>query len=354
MDETKGGQSERQAVRTSLRASIRIAAVLALIAVAWLAREVLLLGFFAVVLAVVFSFPVKLFARVMPRGVAVILVLLLGAGIATGLVAFAAPTLSRQLEQLSETAPRAIAKARAWLDKVQGKRAAEAKPSGAAGGAPPGGAAEMQLAATGLTAATGVVGTLTKVLLLVVLAAFLVYEPDVYRRGLRKLVPQEREGTFNEIWNRLGVELRRWVGGILISMTIMGFLAGLGLRAIGLDAWLLLGTLTFLGTFVPYLGAIASAIPGLLIALAQSPRHFLLASAVYLGVHLVEGYLIQPVVMRRAVEIKPGLLLTFQAFLGAVFGIVGIIVATPALACLQVAVDYLWVERRLGKQVHAT
>ena len=102
-------------------------------------------------------------------------------------------------------------------------------------------------------------------------------------------------------------------------------------------------------TFVPYLGAIASAVPGLLVAISQSPTHFLSALAVYVGVHFVEGHLVQPLVMRRAVEIRPALLLVGQGVAAAIFGIPGVIVATPSIVCAQTLVGYFWVERRLGK-----
>jgi len=144
--------------------------------------------------------------------------------------------------------------------------------------------------------------------------------------------------------------LRRWVGGIVISMTLMGTLTAIGLATIGIEQWLLLGVLTFLATFVPYVGAIASSVPGILAGLAQSPRHFLLAIAVYVGVHLVEGYIVEPAVMRRAVEIRPALLLFGQGVFSAVFGLMGTVVATPLIVCGQILTDYLWVERRLGKQ----
>jgi predicted PurR-regulated permease PerM len=49
------------------------------------------------------------------------------------------------------------------------------------------------------------------------------------------------------------------------------------------------------------------------------------------------------------VDIRPAFLLFWQLLMAAVFGVVGVIVATPLLACLQVAVQYLYVERRLGK-----
>ncbi len=129
----------------------------------------------------------------------------------------------------------------------------------------------------------------------------------------------------------------------------MGTLTALGLLAIGIEDWFLLGVLTFLGTFVPYVGAVASAVPGLLVALGQSPRHFALAVLVYLGVHVVEGYIVEPLVMRRAVELKPALLLFGQGLLGALFGALGFVVATPLIVAGQVLLDYLWVERRLRK-----
>jgi predicted PurR-regulated permease PerM len=49
------------------------------------------------------------------------------------------------------------------------------------------------------------------------------------------------------------------------------------------------------------------------------------------------------------VEIKPALLLTGQGALAAIFGLSGTIVATPLIVCGQTLVEYLWVERRLGK-----
>ena len=113
----------------------------------------------------------------------------------------------------------------------------------------------------------------------------------------------------------------------------------------------MLGLLTFFATFVPYVGAIAS--PGLLVAGAQDSRHLGYAFAVYGAVHIVEGYLVEPLVMKRAVKLPPALLLVWQGFFGAVFGLVGTIVATPVLVCVQTLTQHLWVERRLGKPVEA-
>ncbi|MFL5435669.1 MAG: hypothetical protein ACJ784_14275, partial [Myxococcales bacterium] len=60
-----------------IRAGIVLIALVAAIAALWLAREIVLLGFLGVLIAVVFSFPVNWISRLLPRGVAVIIVLLL-------------------------------------------------------------------------------------------------------------------------------------------------------------------------------------------------------------------------------------------------------------------------------------
>jgi predicted PurR-regulated permease PerM len=199
----------------------------------------------------------------------------------------------------------------------------------------------------------GIVSALTAAILVFVLGLFLVNEPQTYRKGLRLLVPTRFEEPFDSSYEKVGTGLRKWVGGIVVSMTIMGTLTAAGLAIAGIKGWMVLGLLTFFGTFVPYVGALASAIPGLIVGASQDTTHLLAAAGVYLGVHLVEGYLVQPLIMKRAVHLQPALLLVWQGVFGAIFGLAGTIVATPMLVCVQILTQHLWVERRLGKHAVA-
>jgi len=314
-------------------------------------HDVFLAGFFALLVAVVFSFPVDLFSKIFSRGISVILTLIGAVGLVALLAGFAYPVVTRQIGPLLQELPQGLSKAEAWLSGRMGgpvaqlpqhKQVAEhvqARVGDIVGG----------VISHAVPVAFNVTEIFIAALLLLVLAAFLVNEPNVYRLAVRQLVPREHEPVYDETWKRLGHDLRHWVGGTIVSMVIMGVFAGAGLAIIGVDGWFVLGALTFAGTFVPYLGALSSAVPGLIVALAQSPTTFLEACGVYLAVHIVEGYLVQPLVMRRAVELKPAVLLFGQACLGAVFGIMGIVVATPLMVCARALIRYLWVERRLGK-----
>jgi predicted PurR-regulated permease PerM len=327
-----------QAVPVTLRTGLVLLAFAVGLAFAWLAHDILLLGFLGLLIAVVFSFPVGWLSKIMPRGVALlILVVIILGGLAAG-VALVAPALAEQVSELRQSAPKALHDARNWIDRHGGE-----------GGAQKASDAVQKASQKALPALLAVVSGLTAAVLVFVLGLFLVAHPETYRDGLRKLVPREQEPVFDESWKRLARELRHWVGGILVSMTLMGTLTAAGLAVAGIHDWFLLGLLTFAGTFVPYVGAVASAIPGILAALAQSPQKALYAMIVYLGIHIVEGYLVQPLVMKRAVEVKPATLLIGQGTMTAIFGIAGTIVATPMLVCLKVLTDYLWVERRLRK-----
>jgi len=329
--------NDRPPVDPAFRTGARLIALLAAVAAGWLAHDVLLLIFLGVLIAVVLSFPVEWLARHMKRGLAVLIVLAVMLAAAGGAVAFGAVKIAQQADTIREEARKGLQSIREKFEQVEGEQKQQAQP--------PQGAAE--------TAAKGVIGLfsgLTALVLVVVLGLFLVNEPQTYRRGLRLLVPPRYQEAFDSAYDQAATGLRKWVGGIVVSMFIMGALTTAGLAVAGINGWFVLGLLTFFATFVPYIGAIASAIPGLLVAASQDSTHLLYAALVYLGVHIVEGYLVEPLVMKRAVKLQPALLLAWQGFFGAVFGLLGTVVATPVLVCAQILTAHLWVERRLRKQ----
>jgi predicted PurR-regulated permease PerM len=337
-------------VRHPLAIAAGTLGLVALLLGLWVIRDVLLLGFLAVLIAVVFTFPVDWLSRRLPRGLSVVLVLVAVLGGIGALGWLAVPPLATQGKHLAQTVPTAMKNARAWVARTArasqlGERPKELTrkvqehATNVAG----------DLAKQAIPAALSTVELIATAVLLLVMGAFLAHAPHAYRDALRTLVPPSFEPHFDETWRRMAQGLRHWVGGIVVSMFLMGSFTAVGLWLAGIEGWPLLAILTFLGTFVPYLGAIASAVPGLVIGLAQSPVKLFSAAGVYLAVHIVEGYIVQPLVMKRAVEIRPATLLFGQVAAGALFGVLGTVVATPMIVCLKAAVGYLWIERRLGK-----
>ncbi len=335
-----------------LRIGISLIAVVGVLALAILVHNILLLGFVGILFGVLFSYPVGFFSRWMPRGVATLLVLIFLLAVVSEFSAILAPKISEQFQSALKSLPVAVNQVGTWFHRFQ-----KTSPVGRLSQ----GAHVVEHLCDRVTqvvdaavqaavpAAKGVVELISTLVFILFVAVFLAYQPESYRKGMRRFVPPKYEQVFDETYSRLGVGLRHWLGGISIAMIMMGGFCAAGLAIAGINNWLLLGSLTFIGTFIPYLGAIASAIPGLLVALSQSPRHFAYACIVYLCVHLIEGYVVEPFIMRRAVELKPVVLLMGQAIMMTLFGVLGAVVAAPMIVCVQIALEYLYVERTIEK-----
>lgn len=311
------------------------------------ARAALFLGFAAILMASLMSFPVNLLTRWMPRGLAVVVTIVAMLALVTALIVVLVPTLSAEGERLTDHIAEAADRLQQWMQDT---------PAVTDGGK----AIESTVRdrvrewigttmAQAVPASLGLVEGLLSAVVVLVLGAFFVHRPGSYRHGLLRLVPISWEDRAAQLWDAEVHALRHWVGGMLVSMAIMGTLTGLGLWIAGIDGWPLLAVLTFFGTFVPYAGAIATAIPGLVVGLAQSPAHFFYALLVYVGVHVTEGYIVQPMIMKRAVHLQPALLLFWQALMTGAFGVIGVIGATPLLVAVQVMVQNVYIEGYLGR-----
>src|SRR5207244_833111 len=115
-----------------------------------------------------------------------------------------------------------------------------------------------------------------------------------------------------------GLHLASGGGGLVGQVVLMGMLGvttAVGLWLLGIPMALTLGLLTGVLELIPYIGAWVSAVPAALIALLLDPGHVLMVLALYLGQHILEGYLLTPLVQRRAVHVPPALTLVAQILL---------------------------------------
>jgi len=127
-------------------------------------------------------------------------------------------------------------------------------------------------------------------------------------------------------------------------MAATGVLTGLGLWLLGIPLALTLALLAAVLTFVPYVGAIVSAIPALLLGLVHSPTMVLYVAILYVIVQLVEGYLLTPLIQQETVALPPALTIASLVLFGALFGPLGLMLGTPLAAVGLVLVRMAYVE----------
>jgi predicted PurR-regulated permease PerM len=122
---------------------------------------------------------------------------------------------------------------------------------------------------------------------------------------------------------------------------VVGALCGIGLWLLGMPLVFILALVAAIANFVPYIGAIAGAVPAVLIALSMGWQQALYVALLYLGVQTFEGNVTAPLIQQRAIDLPPALTLVAQTAFGLIFGLFGVILATPITAAIIAAVQQL-------------
>lgn len=346
--------SERGSENGTFSAATRRAVVfIGLVAVAlliWRMASALVLVFVGVLIAVFLRGLARRLSERTPLSqnwalatvVTVLVVVLVGLGFLLG------PRISDQMQQIVETLPESI-------DRLE--QSVRGSPIGAylpeegeamGGGSIPFGS-DFFSRLTG--AASQVFGGLIDILLVVAAAIFFAVDADLYKRGVLLLVPNHKKERIREVMDASGQALWKWLMARLVAMVFVGVSVAVGLWIVGVPLALTLGLLAGLFDFVPIVGPLAAAVPGILLGLTDGPATAFYAALVYLGVQQLEGNLITPLAQQKATSIPPVLELFAVVAGGMLLGILGMLVATPLVVVIMVVVGMLYVQDVLGKEV---
>jgi predicted PurR-regulated permease PerM len=196
-------------------------------------------------------------------------------------------------------------------------------------------------AGVGLTAATVV--SLAAVVFISTI--YLVIRPEPWINGFVSLFPAGWRQRTREVLQALYQTVQRWFLGQLAAMTFIAVFWAISLSLIGVPFALLIGIFSGLISFIPYVGALISVVVPVLLALISDPFSAVWVIVAFIIIQQIEGNLLQPIVMSRAVDLHPALVVFAILVMGTLFGIVGVFLAVPLVAALQVLVRELWVQR---------
>ena len=192
--------------------------------------------------------------------------------------------------------------------------------------------------------ASSTVGVGGDLVVVVATSIFLAVSPGLYVSGFLRLLPPRWRPRGREVMDDLGNTLQLWFLGQLADMIVVAVLTGAGLYFLGVPLALTLALIAGLFNFVPYIGALAGAVPALAVAVAHSPQTALYVAILFAVVQTLEGNVIAPLIQKRTVDLPPALTILSQTLLGGLFGIMGLILATPLTAAATVAVRMIYVE----------
>ena len=196
--------------------------------------------------------------------------------------------------------------------------------------------------------ARGVATALASLLIVVVGGVFLAAKPKFYCNGLVSMLPSEYRHITRTCLHACGGALRSWILGQSLAMLIVGSLVAIGLSFVGVPSAGVLGLMTGMAQFVPLIGPVSMAAPGLLLAASQGWQAAMWALAVYVGVQQAEANLITPHIQSHMTSIPPALILFAILGFGLLLGPLGVMLAAPLAVVIFTFVKTLYVEAENG------
>ncbi|MDR6593369.1 AI-2E family transporter [Saccharothrix longispora] len=280
--------------------------------------------------------------RGLPPALAASVVLLVGLGVLGGVVALISTSIASGVPEIAESATKALQQARDWLS------------------GPPFNLADSkldqlidqgvdQLQSSVGTIANGLltgVGTVTSGLVTGVLALLLAFlfvkDGPRFTPWLRGVVGERAGGHLTVVLERVWTTLGDFIRTQAIVSLVDAVLIGIGLVVLGVPLAVPLAALTFLGGFIPIVGAFVAGALAVLVALVSNGlTTAIIMLVIVVVVQQLEGNVLQPVLQSRSLRLHAAVVLLAVTAGSSLYGIAGAFLAVPVVAAVSVVMRYL-------------
>ncbi|MFA6171539.1 MAG: AI-2E family transporter [Patescibacteria group bacterium] len=314
-----------------------------LIYILFLIRDILVVFFISLIFAAAIGPAVDwMQKRKIPRTLGVVFIYLALFILIGSVIYLIIPPITTQMKELSDNFPQYVEKlanGTSFLGGYQGNVVSSIK-----------GALDaikdnlQNNAGSVFSTVSNVFGSIFSFFLALVITFYMAVEDNAMKKIVRSIVPFKHQPYALNLTTRMQKKIGLWLRGQLILCLSVGVLVYIGLSILGIKYALVLALIAGITEFVPYMGPIIGAVPGVIIAFSVSPMLALIAAAFYYLVQLTENNILVPKIMQKAVGLNPivsiaVLLIGFQ-LAGIAGAILSIPVATAASVFIQDIFDH--------------
>lgn len=179
------------------------------------------------------------------------------------------------------------------------------------------------------------------IMLSLVVGIYMSFDFDNISIQFLKLIPEKHREEIKELLTNIGTEVRKTVNGTLLVALMVLVCDTVAFTAIGLESPLLFGVLCGLTDLIPYIGPYIGGAAAVVVGFSMSTPIGIATLIACITVQLVENYILQPVVMSKAIELNPVIIIVGLLIFGHFFGVIGMVLATPILALLKVIYEFV-------------
>ncbi len=269
--------------------------------------------------------------RRLPRWLAILLIYLAFLGTVVGIGMLVIPPLIDQMRELGRNAPHMIDRLQAFLlerhvidHKFTWREAVQQAPDA------------TSTLDTVYSALSGIVGGIFGLFTILILTFYLLIESDDVLTGFLQLFPRERRPRVAMICRQIAVKVSAWLVGQLMLGALIGATAGIALWLLGVPYFYVLALIAGVGELIPIVGPVLSAIPAMAVAFTVSPITALWVGLFWILQQQFESHVLVPRIMSTRVGVSAATVIVAIMTGGSLLGVVGVILAVPTAAILQV------------------
>jgi len=322
---------------------VKTVAILLLLYLAFLVKEVLALVFVALIFASAFDPWVDfLQRRKWPRALSITMIYLIVIGLVAAMIYVMVPILVKEATDLAASFPYYFNKLSEILNNLR-------QVFGNYGLADNFQSNLDNLAATlsawilqVVSAVYGAFNGLFSVFLIMVLTFYMVVEENAIKKIVWSLTPARHQAYAIDLVGRMQLQIGYWLRGQLILCLAIFLLTYLGLSILGVKYALLLALVAGLTEAIPYLGPILGGVPAVLLAMTQSPRLALVVIVMYLIIQQLENNILVPQIMKRAANVNPITSIIVLLVGYKIGGVAGAVIAIPVATAVSVGLKDLF------------
>jgi predicted PurR-regulated permease PerM len=315
-----------------------VAATAILLAVLWAAREALLLIYVSALIAMGFSPIVRVLER--PRGVPRWLaILVIYAGIVGVLVLIGLMIIPPLVAQAASLWARMPAEFNAFqtflinhklmVHRVTLEEAVQSAPSGTGGNA----------VGTVLVAISSLIGGVFGLITILILSFYLLIEAQPMFESLMRFVPAGRRADVTTAAREAVIKVSAWLRAQFVLAGVMGVFVAIGLYFLGVPYFYVIALVAAIGETIPIVGPVIGGIAAVGVALTVSLQLALMVGVYFLVLHQLEANVLVPKIMERRVGVSPVVVMMALLVGGALWGLVGAVLAIPTAAIISVIVS---------------
>ena len=322
---------------------VKTVAILLLLYLAFLVKEVLALVFVALIFASAFDPWVDFLQRhKWPRALSIIMIYLVVIGLVTAMVYIMVPILVKEATDLANDLPYYFDKLSVFLDNVR-------QTFGHYGLADNFQSNLDNLAATLsgwalklVSAIYSAFNSLFSVFLIMILTFYMVVEENAIKKIVWSVTPAKNQAYAINLVSRMQLQIGYWLRGQLILCLSIFLLTYLGLSILGVKYALLLALVAGITEVIPYLGPVLGGVPAVLLAMTQSPRLALVVVVMYLIIQQLENNILVPQIMRRVADVNPITSIVVLLIGYRIGGVGGAVIAIPVATAITVGLKDLF------------